>query len=266
MCVVMLALIFTRGAAQMIEFDRESRMAGNDPFFDQEKPEALASNVPERVSKEIKYTAGADGAWFTKDDDVHEYYLLHYDNKGRFARRSGYLEGVDGLLMTDDDILDDYMTYEFRPDGQISRESLYTGKGILQYIGVYAYDDAGQKMKVTRYGPQNNEIGSINYFHGHAGLIVKDVEYKGDEIVKYHLFAYDNKHKMGKVREFHGSEGGRGKDGVWFTADDAVTSTKECFYGADSRKTKEKKYIGPGADKKWFTKDDTMQYYTVFHY
>jgi hypothetical protein len=259
--------------AQQLDMDREDRMMLEEPFVEESKAEMegeqhgmQSQKVEFRQSKEIKYIAGKDQKWFTKDDDVYEYYLLYYDNRGRLARRSGYLEGVDSLLMTGDDILDDYIVYEFRPDGKISRETLYSGKGVEQYTGVYAYDADGQKVSIKKYDPQKKEIGSTNYFHGHAGLIIKDVEYKGDEIEKYHVFKYDSKHNAGKVMEFLGAEGGKGKDGVWFTDDDMITSAKQCFYKPDGSKIKEHKYIKPGPDKKWFTKDDVMQYYTLFYY
>ena len=94
--------------------------------------------------------------------------------------------------------------------------------------------------------------------HGEfTGLLIID---------KYHKFQYDNKHRAGKVTEFKGVDGGKGSDGIWLTADDIVTSAKECFYNKNGTKDKEKKYIGPGPDGKWFSKDDVIQYYTVFHY
>ncbi|HQJ15793.1 MAG TPA: hypothetical protein PLJ26_04840 [Candidatus Omnitrophota bacterium] len=259
--------------AQPLEMDREQRLAPEEPFVEEtqaqierEGDRALSRSDEFKQRKEIKYVAGNDGAWFTKDDDVYEYYILHYDSRGRMTRRSGYLEGPDSKLMTDDDILDDYIVYEFGPDGKISREILYTGTGVMQYTGVYEYDSAGRKISIKRYDPQKTEIGSTNYFYGHANLIVRDVDYKGGEIVKYHNFKYDNKHRMGKVTEFLGSEGGAGKDGVWLTGDDKITSAKECFYDRQGAKIKEKKYISPGKDKQWFTKDDVMQYYTLFYY
>jgi len=259
--------------AQQLDMDREDRIFLDKPFIEETQAE-IASEMagiqkpdePLRESKEIKYVAGADKKWFTKDDDVYEYFLLYYDNKSRLTKKSGFLEGPDDLLMTKDDVLHDYLIYEYGPDGKISREMLYDGKGVLQYTGIYRYDDAGFKISVERYDPQNKEIGSSNFFHGHAGLVVRDVEYKGDEIEKYHNFKYDNKHRTGRVIEYLGSAGGKGPDGIWFTADDVITSAKQCFYNPDGTKDKEKKYIGAGPDKKWFTKDDVMQYYTVFYY
>ncbi|MFA5100778.1 MAG: hypothetical protein WC547_07850 [Candidatus Omnitrophota bacterium] len=260
-------------SSQQLDMDREDRMFLDKPFIEETKAEIAAemAGFPKpqaqlRESKEIKYVAGPDEKWFTKDDDVYEYFLLYYDDKSRLVKRSGFLEGPDDLLMTRDDILHDYMIYKYGPDGKISREIFYDGKGVLQYTGVYRYDEHGLKLSVKRFDPQKKEIGSSNYFHGHAGLIIKDIEYKGDEIEKYHNFKYDSKHRTGRVIEFLGSEGGKGPDGIWFTADDAVTSAKQCFYKSDGTKDKEKKYIEPGPDKKWFTKDDVMQYYTVFYY
>ena len=259
--------------AQPLDLDLEQRIAQDKPFVEEteseinsEKSETRKAAVPFKESREVKYVAGTDKKWFTKDDDVYEYYLLSYDNKGRLARKSGYLEGNDDVLMTKDDVLHDYLVYEYGPDGKISREILYDGKGGLQYTGIYQYDDSGHKISMKRYDPENKEIGSANFFYGHAGLLVRDVEYKGSEIEKYHRFEYDHNHKAGRVTEYLGSEGGKGKDDKWFTDDDVVTSAKRCYFNDDGTKDKERKFIKPGPDKKWFTKDDELQYYTVFYY
>jgi len=259
-------------SGQSLDMDLEERISADKPFFDEtkadidaEKLETRQTGGTRRETREIKYTAGADKKWFTKDDDVYEYYLLSYDDKGNVMRKSGYVVSDDRLPMTKDDVLHDYLVYEYDAAGKLSRETFYDGAGAKQYTGMYAYDDAGQKTKMTRLDPQNKETGSMNFFYG-AGSVIQDVEYKGSEIEKYHRFKYGHGREAERVTEYLGSAGGKGKDGVWFTDDDVVTSAKRCYFNADGTKDKERKFIAPGPDKKWFTKDDVIQYYTLFYY
>jgi hypothetical protein len=259
--------------AQPLDMDLEERISADRPFIEETKAEIAAERAETRRKdvlfkeiREVKYVAGPDKKWFTKDDAVYEYFLLSYDPNGRLARKSGYYVGEDGNLQTADDVLHDYLVYEYDEDGKASRETLYDGKGAKQYTSVYGYDEAGQKSRMTRFDAREKETGSMNFFFGPAGLLLRDVEYKGSEIEKYHRFEYVRDHKSGKVTEYLGSAGGKGKDGVWFTDDDVVTSAKLSYYNQDGSTDKEKKFIEPGPDRKWFTNDDVLQYYTLFYY
>lgn len=255
---------------QSMDLDMDSRLSSQDKdasFLQKEsKPVDSIFKLGLIESREVKYTAGPDGKWFTKDDDVYEYFILHYDDNNRLVRKSSFTEGPDGLLMTKDDVPKDFLVFEYGIDGKISQETLYKPSGEIIYTGVYEYNPAGQKVKIVKTDSRNDLSGYMTFTYGHAGLIVQDAEYKGTEAEKYHKFEYDDNHRTGKVVEVKAADGGKGPDGKLFTADDIITSAKQCFYHKGGTKDREKKYEDPGPDGQWFTGDDVIQYYTVFHY
>jgi hypothetical protein len=65
--------------------------------------------------------------------------------------------------------------------------------------------------------------------------------------------------------EYHAKHNGKGADGIWFTPDDEISSTKEFFYNKEGFLSDIRKYIGSGEDKQWFTSDDVLQYSTVYN-
>jgi hypothetical protein len=253
-CAVCLFWAWRQNAqAQPLDNDIENRLGAEKTSL-----EVLPEAAHERdngliESTEVKYVAGPDGEWFTKDDNVYEYYVLSYDNAGRLVKRAAFSEGPDDSLMTKDDLLKESLSFEYGVDGKISREVMYKAGGEVSYTGIYEYGASGHKSKVTKYDPQNKETGYMTFVCDIHGHVIQDAEYKGPDIDKYHKFKYDNKHRAGKVMEFKGVDGGKGPDGIWLTADDVVTSAKECFYNKNGTKDKEKKYIGPGPDGQWFS-------------
>ncbi len=232
------------------------------------KDTELPEKTKARTDREVKYTAGADGAWFTSDDQVYHYFIVEYDDLGLISKRSCFLTGKDGIPFTPDDELADYQTFDYGPDGFLLEEFSFDGKGAKQYNAVYTYDNAGKKIKVIRYDPQNEEIRSMAFKYDPKGVLQEDAEYAGKakDLEKYHRFAYDKNGAIIKAMEYHAQHGGAGPDNKWFNKDDVIFATKEFFYGGQGRKSKEVKYIGSGPDGKWFTKDDVPQYYTVFEY
>jgi hypothetical protein len=59
---------------------------------------------------------------------------------------------------------------------------------------------------------------------------------------------------------------GKGADGVWFTPDDVISSSKVFLYKPDGSKRQDNKYISAGPDGEWFTDDDEPQYYVIFKF
>jgi len=254
-------------SAQRLENDQEERFTLPKPGIDE-----LRKEIPEpamqdaRESREIKYVEGKDGTWFTADDQIYHYFLPEYDDKGRMSKKSCFKAGADGIAQSSDDELVDYQTFEYGPDNNIQTETSFDAKGAKQYTIVYDYDAKGRKVKAARVNPNNEQIRSTVFYYNSRGLLVKDVEFAGKDIEKYHRYEYDRKGIMTKAMEYHVKQNGKGPDGKWFTADDVVSSTKEFFYNKNGTKAMEKKYIGAGPDGAWFTKDDVLQYYTLFYY
>ena len=253
--------------AQPLEGDTEERL-----IFQDTGVEDLLKDVPApkeqspQPVREVKFVAGKDNLWFTADDQIYHYFLNTFDNAGWMSKRSCFKAGPDGIAQSADDELVDYQTFEYSPDAKLLTETSFDNKGAKQYTAVYDYDLKGRKIRVARVNPENKVIRSVAFYYNPKDQVVKDVEYAGKQIEKYHKFEYDRKGLMIRAMEYHAKEKGTGQDGKWFTADDVVSSAKEFFYNKDGSKSMEKKYIKAGPDGKWFTKDDILQYYTLFHY
>ena len=221
------------------------------------------------LDKEVKYTAGADGRWFTDDDIVYEHYQIERDAAtGEPVKSMRYLPGKDGQPFTYDDVLKEFQVFEYGFDGKLIREYLYDGQSPKKYkqlsSTVYEYDQKGRKTKRVCSYPGKKELRTVVYSYDEAGNQVKAVDSLGENIEKYHVFEYDSLGKLERVVEYHVEHDGKGPDGTWFTPDDVVSSAKESFYNPDGTKNEDNKYIAPGLDGKWFTGDDQMQYYVLF--
>lgn len=232
--------------------------------------ELSGSTVPDEpeilIDKELKYIAGEDTVWFTDDDDIYHYFLIAHDADGKVIKRSCNKAGADTVPLTSDDVLQDYQVFEYADDGRLVKETSFNAKNVKQYTVIYSYDENSIKNKTSKYDTKNKEIRSVEFLYDDKGLLVRDVEYVGKEIEKYHNFQYDGSGKMTRAMECHVKENGKGPDGIWFTEDDIVSSTKECFYDDQGVKVRENKYIGAGLDGKWFSYDDVLQYYVLFEY
>jgi len=230
-----------------------------------EEPSQQFEEVKIRQDKEIKYTAGKDSLWFTDDDEVYNYCFVDYDEKGRVTQKSTLKVGPDNTVFTPDDALQDYQIYDYDENGKVIRETSFDSHDLKQYTEEYTYDSAGRKLKTIRYAANNQEIRAMAFAYGDSGLVTQDVEYVGKDIEKYHRFEHDKKGRLVKAVEFHRDHNGPGPDGAWFTADDVVSSAKECVYDQNGVKSKDLKFIGSGPDGAWFTEDDELQYYTIFY-
>jgi hypothetical protein len=253
--------------AQPLEMDQQERLDLAKPQVDELRRDVSApTKQTMHETKEVKFVAGKDNLWFTADDQIYHFFLLEYDNSGRVSKKLCLKAGPDGIPGSGDDELVDYLTFEYSPEGQIVAESSFDAAKAKQYTAVYEYDLKGKKIRVSRVNPKNEEIRAIAYSYNPKGLLIKDVEFVGKAIEKYHRFEYDPAGQMIKAMEYHFKQKGQGADGKWFTKDDVVSSTKQFFYNKDGSKSMEKKYTGSGPDGKWFTKDDELQYYTLFYY
>lgn len=228
--------------------------------------EARGVEAPLIVNKEEKYIAGKDKKWFTVDDAIYHFSLIEHDRAGNIFKKSCYTIGKDRIPYTKDDKLQDYVNFDYGPDGKVRGEEFFNAKGVKQYSAKYSYDKEGRKIKVTRYNTKRKEIRSIAFVYDEKGHLMQDIEYVPQEIEKYHRFDHDDNGNMIRAMEYHVDHKGKGPDGVWFTADDVISSTKQCTFSPDGSKNQENKYIEPGPDGKWFTDDDVMQYYVLFEY
>ena len=232
------------------------------------------------ANKEVKFTAGKDGKWFTEDDEVYQYYLAEYDKKGKMVKKKCFDPGEDKIPFTKDDQLKEYWVYEYNANSEPVKEIYYKAAGLGKfeegYYGLYDLNSSGKKVREVRY--KNKEIiRYITYEYGLQGSVVKDVEYTGngpdgkwftsdDEIEKYHKREYDSGGRLVRAMEYHVDKEGKGPDNIWFTADDVISSTRVFFYDKSGRAAKVCKYIGSGPDKIWFTDDDVLQYYTLRYF
>lgn len=231
-------------AAQLRESDEDRLKLFEPPaVIKAENPSPAVVAVAAR-DRELKYVAGADGKWFSEDDQLYHYFVVEHDAGGSVIKRTCFKP---------DNSVQDSQEYSYGRGGAISRETSFDGQGNKLYDAVYQYDSRGRKTRVIRYNPAGQEIWSMNFEYGPKGLLVKDFEYKGSQLEKWHAFEYDKKKRMVRAREYKTLEG-------------PVFAAKEFFYNPDGSKSKEHKYTGPGPDGVWFTPDDVMQYYTVFEY
>ena len=210
-------------------------------------------------NKEVKYVAGKDGKWFTSSDTVYQYFLAEYDAKGKMTRRQCY----------ENDQLKEYWVYEYDRAGRPLKETFYKvsssdNKSTEAYYALFRCNDRGQKINYTRYA-QGKVVRRITYEYDQQGRLVRDTEYT-DRLEKYHRRLYDKDGRIFRMMEYHADHQGPGPDGVWFTADDVVSSTKVFLYNDRGLVTQVNKYIGAGPDNTWFTDDDQLQYYTLRYY
>jgi hypothetical protein len=245
------------------------------------KQEALPFTREIRATKEIKYVAGPDKKWFTKDDEVYHYFTAQYDSEGEMINKKCYSPGKDNTAFSPDDTLQGYFVYDYDPEGGPLKETSYklteSGKFEPVYYALYQHTVLGRKAKSVRYNPQGKIIRCIIFEYNPQGKVVKDVEYIGpgpdnkwfiadDEIEKYHKREYDGDGRMVRAMEYLAEGGGKGLDGKWFTPDDVITSARVFSYNKDGQVAQTNKYIAAGADNQWFTDDDVLQYYTLRYY
>ncbi|MBU0467428.1 MAG: hypothetical protein KKD07_00805 [Candidatus Omnitrophica bacterium] len=251
--------------SQMKDFDEERLTVKKTGVSDLATP--MSNDETEvLIDKELKYVAGKDAVWFTNDDDIYHYFLIVHDSGGKVLKKSCNKAGEDTVPLTSDDIAQDYQVFEYAEDGLLAKETSFDAKGKKKYTVSYSYDENGRKNKTVSHDAKNKKIRYVEFSYDANGLLVKDAEYVEKEIEKYHTFEYDESGKLIRMMECHVKENGKGFDGVWFTEDDVVSSTKELFYNDQGVKIKENKYIGAGLDGKWFTEDDVLQYYVLFEY
>ena len=80
------------------------------------------------LSKEIKYTSGEDGLWFSADDAIYDYSLFKYDSSGRVMEKICY-----DIHTTNEENeplskkrVSEYLLLQYDSDGKMVREILYT--------------------------------------------------------------------------------------------------------------------------------------------
>lgn len=232
--------------------------------------DAIAGSAGEtgpHVDRDIRFIAGPDGAWFTQDDAICNYYLKRFDAAGLLRERSFYLPGPDRAAFTADDIAEEHQVFAYDAAGRMIREEFYGRKKKKLYTALYEYDAAGRKVRVVRKAGRKQKVGEMTFGYDARGQLAQDAEYDGaGDLVKYHRFFYDRKGRVSRAVEYHRDHNGQGPDGVWFSGDDVIFAAKEYFYDRDGSGFKDKKYIAAGPDGVWFTPDDTIQYYTVNEY
>ncbi|HOW35070.1 MAG TPA: hypothetical protein PL155_01460 [Candidatus Omnitrophota bacterium] len=230
-----------------------------------------------RVAKEVKYVAGKDGQWFTKDDKVYRYYITEYNRQGKLTKKKCFAGIIDFALGSDEEMQD----YEYDENGAPVKEVFYKNKGrgedAEEYRSLYEHDASGRKTRAVRYNSKGEVVRYTTYAYGPFGQVTQDIEYVGqgadhkwftadDEIEKCHKHEYDDQGKMTRAMEYHAQHEGLGPDGQWFTPDDIISSTRVFVYNKDGLATEVFKYIGPGQDNIWLTNDDALQYYTKRYY
>ncbi len=189
------------------------------------------------TDKAIRYVAGKDGKWFTKDDMVTDYFVIEHDGP-KTVKRTHYGLGPDGLPFTADDEVLDYQTFDYDPAGRPLKEVSYSGTGETKNESVVTSQDK---------------------------LVQQNVEYVGTEINSVRKFEYDKAGRMTRMFEYQAAQGGKGPDGRFLTPDDVVTAVTVATYrGRD--KIRDVNYSSPGPDGKWGTRDDVKAWYIVYEY
>jgi hypothetical protein len=262
-CFFALCLIFPSLSTAQLRDIEEERFRLQVPEVTPVKDGAPGERKQKHQDKEIRYVAGKDKKWFSRDDEVNHYYLKDVDENGKITKHSYILPGKDKAAFTADDELQEYQVFYHSPEGKVKKEVSFDGKKRKQYTAEYIYSAQGKKTDVRRYDVRGKEIRHIKYTCDGKGLVLQDEEYVQGKLEKYHRYEYDDKGRLKRAVEYLVDKNGEGPDGTWFTPDDIISSAKEYFYDADGDTCKDKKYIGIGPDGKWFTPDDEMQYYTL---
>ena len=262
-----------------------------NPLWHYRKVDTAAGNflLPVHYDKalqaEVKYIAGKDKKWFTKDDSIYGYYLYEFNVQGNPMSKECFRFKPKAFHTAHTKELYEYWKYEYDNRGLLSKQKhfvdpgpdkkWYTPDDIESEYTRFTFDFDGRKTKEIKYGPQGKVVSYMAFKHDAKGRVLEDVEYgnegkdgewftRDDVLEKYHVFEYAKNGAMCIVKEFILKNGGAGPDAQWFTGDDIVNAVKIYFYNPGGSLREDRKYIGAGPDGIWFTDDDILQYYTRY--
>jgi hypothetical protein len=118
---------------------------------------AFETNSAGAIVKDAVYkTKGADGRWFTKDDEIEKYHRFDYDGSGNLLRAMEYHvkqngKGADGVWFTQDDVISSTKVFVYGSKGMLVNIEKYIGSGqdkqwftgddVPQYYTVYTYTE-----------------------------------------------------------------------------------------------------------------------------
>lgn len=241
---------------------------------------------------------GADGIWFTRDDDYSSISLSRFDKDARIMHTisgnmwttTGFGPGIDGEWFTGDDIIDpwgvnSYTQRIYDEKFRLIREvGLYRGVDELwftdddipgDYID-YAYDELGRLIDSKSYYIDN--IYYVFYFQAdpvYVRSLHDQRRYEGNSRNYSYDLSLDSNEEITRYihREYSGngvlSRSGvfeKGPDGVAFTADDTSTNFTEYLLDESGLIQESWSYSDVGMDGVAFSGDDVAYSLTKYEY
>jgi hypothetical protein len=193
---------------------------------------------------------GPDGIWFTADDICRSSSTTDYDQGGKMLRQSFTSTGSHGFRFTS------FHSFDYDAKGNLVRYVDYNDAGPdgirftaddkLSGYSSYVLNDAGKPLRVISYfdpGPDrvwftadDRVSGYSDYSYDSSGNQVRMASYSpwpdgikmtaDDRPFRYEVTTYDTSGRLSMRSSYNSS----GPDGVWFTADDRLSSRYEYAY------------------------------------
>jgi len=260
--------------------------ADRQAVFGQPGTGKVRHDYPEQGNSRHVYlqAAGADGAWFTADDEPDHYLEDILLADGRHQRIMHYdAPGNDGQWFTADDHLSGYGRFEF-VDGRLSRIVYYQGPGgdkawLTDDDQVLAYD----LLRRDAAGHLTTKVTMSDAGYDGAWFTADDGGFSS-----YTFSSYDAAGRLQQTTTFSDS----GADGLWFTDDDIQSRALEFRYDSgqselaidhiagytdgifgytrsflvNGRLVRQLIYRSAGIDGVWFNDDDGISSYNRYSY
>lgn len=261
---------------------------GNDDLI---KSKGLCedSGLPDARSCIGSKGAGADGDWFTEDDEYTGFNIRRFDAATQTLLRAlgnssaaGYGPGDDGDWMTADDAIGHYERHTFddklRPlrleelrKGPNDDGDWYSADDQLYYYKTYEYDDMVRLSEIRIfYRPRPNEEVFVPGSH-------KSFEYVGERHHYLRLIGHDpvSGDIWGYIQNDRTEDGlllksgvfhGQGIDQQWFTDYDLSGSLSENIVDEQGLVQQTWHYDGLGVDNLRYSGDEVVGSLTTYQY
>lgn len=189
-------------------------------------------------------TPGADGQWFTSDDNARSHAEYIYTPTGAQQEYRYYDAGPDQIWNNGDDRIQDMSKYEIDSKGRVTGYSSIDAAGPDQMWGnaddiLFGYSKTAYEPKVVR-----------QVYYSAPG---NDGQWKtpDDRVTSYQEYQLDDRgFRIGYISY------GAGPDQLAKTSDDVVQSWTEQEIDANGTVLDESYHNNAGPDMMWFTADD----------
>ncbi len=226
------------------------------------------------VRRVLSYDAGPDGTFLTADD-VPDNVLIYNRGavNGEILERLYYVgPGADGAWFTSDDELQDRHTYSYGSSGELTRRVHYRGGVVVAYLH-YEYAPNGELLRLDDFrdpGDDGNwytadDVPTTRTYYKYSGYLLRSAQAStgrgpdgnwgtADDDGRLTTYVYDDD----GIRQRSVLYRDPGADGIWRTSDDTVQNYVDQPSDSKGNRLRLTVFTAPGADGTWFTADDDI--------